>query len=366
VIGAHYSGSYLFFNYTALRFSPEFTRVVIHAPKEGINAVQVALNQLAKGMKVEDLFADWAVTNYLNDPSVENGKYAYSNETNFRISREPVLNQVPVVRSETMSEYATSYFGIQPASGGVNIVFTGTTTTKLIPVDAHAGKWMWYSNRADLADMTLTRDVDLSNVKQATLKFWTWYDIEQGFDYAYAEASTDGGKTWDVLPGKNTTTDNPNGSSYGSAFTGHSGSPDSKNAAQWVEEQVNLSAYAGKKILLRLEYITDDAFNAPGFAVDDISIPEINFVDGVENGENGWQAQGFVRIDNVLPQQFLVQVVTKGAATQVQRVSLDAMNRGVITIDGFGKDVTRAELIVNAFAPTTTEPTKFEFAVLPK
>ena len=366
LIFAHYAGSYLFFNYTALRFGPEFTRAVIHAPSEGVNGVQAVLDQRVKGMKFEDLFADWAVTNYLNDPSIENGKYAYSNETNFRITREPVLNQVPVVRSETMSEYATSYFGIQPSSGGVTIIFTGTMTTKLIAANAHAGKWMWYSNRADLSNMNLTREFDLSSVKQATLKFWTWYDIEQGFDYAYVQASTDSGKTWDVLPGKHTTTENPNGSSYGPAFSGHSGSPNGKSAAQWVEEQVNLSAYAGKKILVRFEYITDDAYNAPGFAVDDISIPEINFVDGMESGENGWQAKGFVRIDNVLPQKFIVQVVSKGAATQVQRVPLDALNRGKITIDGFGKEVTRAELIVNAFAPTTTELTQFEFAVLPK
>ena len=366
VIGAHYSGSYLFFNYTALRFGPGFTRAVIHAPREGVNGVQAVLDQRVNGMKFEDLFADWAVTNYLNDPSIENGKYAYSNEPNFRISREPVLTQVPVARSETMSEYATSYFGIQPASGGVAIIFTGTTTAKLIAADAHGGKWMWYSNRADLSNMNLTREFDLSSVKRATLKFSTWYDIEKNFDYAYVQVSTDGGKTWDILRGKSSTLENPNGANYGAAFTGRSGATDGKSAAQWSDEQVDLSPYAGKKILVRFEYITDDAYNAPGFAVDDIVIPEINFVDGVENGENGWQAKGFVRVDNILPQKFIVQVVTKGASTQVLRMPLDTLNRGKITIDGFGKDVARAELIINAFAPTTTESTRFEFAVVPK
>lgn len=363
---AHYAASYLFFDYTAGRFGPEFTRDAIHAPREGVNGIQAVLDQRNPRMSFDDLFADWAIANYLNDPKIENGKYAYTNEPTVRISNEPVLTQFPMQRSARMREYATNYFGIQPTVGDVTVYFTGTTTTRLIPADAHGGKWMWYSNRADLADMTLTRDVDLSKVSKATLSFWTWYDIEKNFDYAYTEVSTDGGKNWDILPGKNTSTENPNGASYGPAFTGKSGTTTSTGTAGWVQEQMDLSSYAGKQIKLRFEYITDDAFNAPSWALDDISIPEINLNDSVEEGANAWQSSGFVRTDNVLPQRFTVQVVEQGSSTTVARMNLDDQNRGSLTISGFGKTMQRAELVITTSAPTTTEQADYQFSIAPK
>ncbi|MCL4396542.1 MAG: immune inhibitor A [Chloroflexi bacterium] len=362
---AHYAASYLFFDYGAERFGPQFTRDVIHAPSEGINGIQSVLDATEGGIKFDDLFADWTVANYLNDPSVSNGRYAYPNESTFHISREPVLGQFPVSRTAQMNEYAANYYTLQPAGGDVTLYFTGTTTARLLPVGAHSGQWDWYSNRADLADMTLTRPFDLSGVDKATLSYWTWYDIEQGFDYAYVEASTDGGKTWDILAGNHSSTVNPNGASYGPAYTGVSASSD-QAPAQWIQDQVDLTPYARKKILVRFEYITDDAFNRPSWALDDITIPEINFSDNVENGTNGWDAQGFVRSDNVLPQHFTVQVVEKGSATRVVPVPLDDQNRGSFTIAGFGSSVTGAELVIASGAPTTTEPTRYDFSLVPK
>lgn len=368
---AHYAASYLFFDYTAGRFGPDFTRQVIHAPGEGINGIQAVLDQRTPKMQFDDLFADWAVANYLNDPTIENGRYAYTNEKTFRIQNEPILSQFPITRTAQMREYATNYFALQPSSTGatpaaITVYFTGTTTAKLLPADARSGKWMWYSNRADLANMTLTRQVDLTQVTKATLQYSAWYDIEKNFDYGYVEASTDGGKTWDILPAKNSNTDNPNGASYGPAYTARSGTSDDNAPAQWVQDQVDLSPYSGKTILIRFQYITDDAYNAPGWALDDISIPESNWTDNVEGGDSGWQAKGFVRTDNVLPQHFTVQVVETGAKTVVDRIALDNQNRGSLTIDSFGKDVSRAELVITAGAPTTTEQASYEFAVVPK
>jgi len=49
------------------------------------------LNAREGGMRFQDLFADWAATNYLNDPTLANGRYSYANEPTFRISRDPIL-----------------------------------------------------------------------------------------------------------------------------------------------------------------------------------------------------------------------------------------------------------------------------------
>lgn len=363
---AHYAASYLFFNYAAGRFGPDFTRDVILAPRDSVFGVQMVLNQRANNLLFEDLFADWAVANYLNDPKIENGKYSYNNES-FKITSEAKLSQYPRAATVQMRQYAAEYFSLAPSGGDVTLYFTGTTTARLLPADAHSGKWMWWSNRGDLSNTSISRAFDLSRIQsKATLNFWTWYDIERNFDYAYVEVSTDGGKTWDILPGKNTTTENPNGANYGDGLTGKSGTKDDKASAVWVQEQMDLSAYAGKQILLRFEYITDDAYNAPSWALDDIAIPELNFNDDGESGPNGWDAKGFIRTDNVLPQKYIVQVVEKGNATRVARFKLDDQNRGSYTLNGFGKDITQAELIVTPFAPVTTEQTEFQYAVVPK
>ena len=105
--------------------------------------------------------------------------------------------------------------------------------------------------------MTLTRAFDLTGLSQATLEVWLWYDIEEDWDYAYIEVSTDAGQTWDILRGQYTTDSNPNGNSFGHAYSGKSGSAD--EAPDWVEEEIDLAPYVGQEILLRFEYITDGA-----------------------------------------------------------------------------------------------------------
>ena len=359
----HYGASYMFFSYIADRFGPDSLRQIIQAPREGLNALQTMLNQQANAPTLNDLFADWAIANYVNDLGLSGGKYGHKSEGAFRITREPTISVFPEVRTNRQHEYAATYFSLQPANSDVTIYFTGTTTAKLIAADAHSGKWVWYSNRADLANMTLTREVDLSRVSgKATLRFWTWYDIEVDYDYGYVQVSTDGGKTWDILPGKNTVTTNANGANWGAGFTGKSGG----TSPQWIQEEMDLSPYAGKRVLLRFEYITDDAYNRPGWAIDDVTIPELGLNDDIENAASVWDAKGFIRSDNVLPQKYIVQIIEQGATTRIRRVTLDAQNRGYYTIAGFGKDVTKAVLVISAFAPTTTELTEYQFAVMPK
>ncbi|MCH8162134.1 MAG: immune inhibitor A, partial [Chloroflexi bacterium] len=141
--------------------------------------------------------------------------------------------------------------------------------------------------------------------------------------------TTDGGQTWEALPGRHTTEFDPVALAYG---PGYSGSSD----GEWVQEEIDLTPYAGGEVLLRFEYVTDDATHERGFAVDDIEIPELAFADGAD-AENGWQAEGFRRIEGPLPQRFLVQLIEQGAVSFRGAVRKLYQQR-LDTVEGEGHD----------------------------
>ena len=150
-------------------------------------------------------------------------------------------------------------------------------------------------------DTRLTREVDLSSLSEATLRFQAWYDLENQFDFVYLSASRDGGRTWQVLPGRNTVADKATGNNYGVGWTGSSG-------ADWVDEEVELTPFAGSDVLLRFEYVTDQSYNGQGFALRNVSIPELD-LDEPGAAEDAWTAEGFVRIDGPIPERWNLRLV---------------------------------------------------------
>ena len=74
----------------------------------------------------------------------------------------------------------------------------------------------------------------------------------------------------------------------------------------------DLTPYAGREVLVRFEYVTDDAVNARGLCLDDFAIDEIGWADDAES-DGGWEADGFARVNNLVPEEFLVQIVRESA-----------------------------------------------------
>lgn len=257
----------------------------------------------------------------------------------------------------TVHEYAARYVAVPQTP--VHVKFSGPTTQRLIPTDAHSGHMTWWSDRVDGLDSTLTRPVDLSAVTKATLSFWSWFDIEPDFDYAYVSVSTDG-QRWTTLKTEATTTDDPNGNNLGNGMTGRSAGG-SKPA--WVKQTADLSPYAGKKVQLRFEYVTDAALDFNAFALDDVAIPEIGFTDDAET-DAGWVMNGFIRSSNVVKQRFLVQVIHFGATPTVER---HIVENGALELDVDGsKDRKPPIVAVSGLAPRTTETVAFTLSVSAK
>ncbi|HXF52290.1 MAG TPA: hypothetical protein VNM43_11485 [Dehalococcoidia bacterium] len=315
--GADYGKADLWFAYLAQRFGRELIASIARDQRDGVEGVRAALREA--GADFEEVVADWATANYADQAS---GPYAYPDGD---VSLSPTASIREGERLQRdVPQLAADYVAIE-GTGPVRLTFEGATTTPLLDGLA-IGDSVWWSNRGDGIDSRLTRDVDLTGVGRATLTFRTWFDIEEGWDYGYVEVSEDGGRTWTILSGERTTTLDPVGNAYGPGYTGASGNGDQP---AWVDERIDLSPFAGKRILLRFEYVTDGGVYRRGWVIDDIRIPEIGLHDTGASAD-GWNAEGFVPVQRPLPQRFALRVVQGDRVTPVE---LDAANRATIDVD---------------------------------
>jgi immune inhibitor A len=358
--GPHYGAAYLFVSYFLEQYGDDAIPQLVAEPANSIAGFDAVLSRLdPDGRRFDDLFADWVIANYLDDPALAHGRYGYNELDVEEPSDAARYAAYPVEDRGTVHQYAADYI-LLDGRGDLQIEFDGNTVVSLAGNEVHSGQVQWWSHRSDEADSTLTRAFDLTGLEQATLQAWMWYDLETDFDYAYVELSADGGETWQILANDDTTASNPNGNSYGPALTGLSGGGEQ---AQWVQETFDLTPYAGRPVLVRFEVITDESVNQPGLCLDDITIPELGYHDDVEGGAGGWQAEGWLRVTDQIPQTFVVQLITIGDQVRVERMTLNEQMHGTLAVHGLGQEVDQAVLVVSAMAPATTEMAVYSYRI---
>jgi len=314
---AHYGASYLFMSYYLDRFGEDATRALVAHKENGF----VAMDEVSKELNILnpdsnqpytgiEIFSDWAVANLLQKSPIQNKRYAYQSYSPYKLSITESIYSCPEYIQRDVHQFGVDYNEIK-CDGVKNIAFQGNRYVKVLPIDEiPSGDYFWWSNAADESNMSLQREFDLSGVTgQATFSFWQWYDIEDDYDYAYLTASTDG-ESWEMLKASNCTEYNPSGNNFGCGWTGSSDG--------WAEIEVDLSAYAGQKVTLRFDYVTDAAVNSHGMVLDDFKLEAIGYTDDVESGDGGWTSQGFARIQNILPQSYAISVVRYSNEIQVE------------------------------------------------
>lgn len=318
-IDAHYAASYLFLVYLWEQLGDEALHELVRHEANGLAAVRSVLQGFAPERSVEQLAADWAVANALDDPAA-GPRFNYT-----RLDLQPPLlqaraRQVPYTDLRDIEQFGVHYIDLD-RQGPLTISFAGDTTSRLIDAPPTSGEQMWYALPSNDSDAQLTGSFDLTQLNQATLRFNVWHDLELDYDFAYIAASTDQGATWHPLYPQNSRRGD-----YGPAISGKS----SDNAGQesgWLREEVSLSQFAGQSILIRFQVLTDFETIGRGFAIDDIAIPELAFLDDAESGTGIWNAQGFVRTGWLLPQQWAVRLLVRGATPQVIDLQLNALNQ---------------------------------------
>jgi immune inhibitor A len=358
VVFAHYGAEKLFMIYLLDRFGPRFMKDLIANPEAGPKAFNQELGKLDPSLTFNQVYADWILANLMDQPDHPAGHFGYS-EVNTLQPAIIALNQFTGERLPGyMAPYSTFYYELH-ANDQVNVDFKGATMARLTPVEPYEGDYVWYSNRGDETSFTLTRTFDLGEVISATLNYRVWYNLEENYDYGYVLASVDEGKTWDVLPTRYGRAENFSDDAYGIGYTGKSG--------KWLRESLDLSRYAGQKVMIRFAVNTDLATDLDGLMLDNISLPAIGYFDDAEDDQGGWDAQGFVRSSNIVPVDWVVWLVKVNVdpnkEDEVIRLRLDDLQSADFNIDGFGTDFDLAAMVISPMAPTTTQSVDYEFTL---
>ena len=149
-----------------------------------------------------------------------------------------------------------------------------------------SGSQMFWSTQGDNLNTTMTK----TGVSGTNLTAQVNYDIETDWDYAFLEASTDGGTTWSkVMTNLSDTNVPPHGGHNQSGFNNTGEGITGSTAGAWKSLTATLPAGTNA---VRFRYQTDGAAAEKGFRVDDIAIDGTT-IGTAESDAEGWEFDGF-------------------------------------------------------------------------
>ena len=347
-IDAHYAASYLLLAYSWEQLGEAGIYELVRHPANGLIALRSVLQGFQPDRSLEEFMADWAVATYLDDPYAGE-KYHYSRLDLPQPALQATVHQLPFNDLREVEQFAVHYIDVERA-GPMTVTFAGDTTARLTDAAPTSGEQMWYALPSNDSDAQLMARFNLRALDQATLTFTTWYDLEDGYDFAYVSVSADEGQTWDLLQLQHS-----QAGSYGPALTGKSTeATDALNG--WVRETLPLNQYAGQEILVRFHVLTDFETTGRGFAVDDVAVTELGFYDDAESGSGNWDAQGFVRTGWLLPQKWAVRLIKHGDTPEVIPLTLNPLNQANQLIDLGSEGGT---LMIMPLTPFVDEPAHY-------
>ena len=385
-----YGNAYAYFSYflehygpaddsgTAFKENYALAKDITQFERDGLAGVDdiLASNPYKSGLapsyqdnSANDVYLDRAVANIVNDRSLADGQYGYGQLASFSVNPHGGSSSYPASGSGETAPYGDRIYVFDSAADGTFRV----DADPLIPIVNNLDGMpsptheLW-GNRVDESVTFAEREAVLPAGSNPRLRFGYWYDIEQDFDYAYLRVSDDGGATWDNLEccGAEGPDTNPNGNNRGNGITGLSGGP--LLGPIWQNADVDLSAYAGKTVKIRFEYVTDPAVLHPGFTVDNVELvaggtqiwPLATFesgLDGFTVGGNG--AATFLRIEPNQPNQLTLQLVKVGRGIGVSRHTGTATEE---TVSASGPmDSFRTYAIFTSLTPITSELYNFDW-----
>ena len=347
-------------------------KLIFENPADGMEGVQAAIDAFnartgANLRSAEELFKDWAVTVYLDDedssrfdinafdfgdPATTPWTIALANNE-FWGGRDVFQGAVPQAKWRNRAKrgltgdltalpYGTSFQTYRNPGSRFSVSLDGADTTTVAP---HSGPEHWYAGYQSQFDSVL--DVDSPVTGGQTLDFWSWWFIEEGWDYGFVEAQVNG--EWQTVPltdadsGQVVTTDeNPQGNNTeGNGLTGTSGGEYFVDDPQYLHLRATLPAGTTD---VRFRYSTDAAYLDTGWFVDDVAVggtpatvssPEGNWISTTGEQDNHWSLQIIAPCD--LNGASTANETTDDAGNHVYRFDGDAITTPVLNGKCAGK-----------------------------
>ena len=204
--------------------------------------------------------------------------------------------------------------------------------------------------------------VDLTEATAAAVRFRAKWNIENNWDYAQFQVSTDNGNSWIAQCGRYT---NPGAQNQGDPQPIGDPLYDGVQSS-WVLEDINLSDYLGEEIMFRFILVSDNFVQEDGYYFDDFEIlydlnPDASLQendalsfnmfpnpanDEVKIAFDQYVNSGELNIYNNMGQ--LVKTISINAQTNTVSVSTDEMPQGVyhVSIELEGELMTPQRLVI--------------------
>jgi hypothetical protein len=96
-----YGAAYLFFDYLSERFggTPLISDIVKNTAQD-VDGIVKTLSSHGMSTSFNEVFSDWVIANYLDDPKLENGRYGYSN-LDVKLNPSVVESQYPIIQKQS-------------------------------------------------------------------------------------------------------------------------------------------------------------------------------------------------------------------------------------------------------------------------
>ncbi|GIJ19785.1 choice-of-anchor J domain-containing protein [Micromonospora lutea] len=275
---ADYGNAYSFILFLYDRYGLDFiSRLHRDGERQGFASLEAALK--AEGVKdMYKVIHDYQTMN-LVDRIVGNSKLGVTLGVDKRRVTSPSLNATVNLVNPASYETAgaapngADYVLLQKANGKPlsrgdlrSIKFQGAKTLPAVPLawqvvsndpDRSGNPVLWSGNGNSL-DVAAVTEVSVP-AADPTLTFLAKYGAEAGYDYGYVSVSTDGGKTYTVIPGEETVA-----GPLGPALNG--------TTEGFEPHSFDLSAYAGQDVLVSFRYVSDGGVNEGGLLIDDVAV----------------------------------------------------------------------------------------------
>lgn len=126
--------------------------------------------------------------------------------------------------------------------------------------ESPAGNYGFFAN----ASLEMLNPINLAGAQSAYLLFKAKWDIEKFYDWLQVFASSDNGSTWQPLCGRYSTYGSDDQREGEPVYDGY--------FHNWVNEEIDLSQYAGSSIKLKFVFRSDQTNHFDGFYLDDIMV----------------------------------------------------------------------------------------------